>query len=313
MSFQGTIKMQPYFNVAVAVEGLYKAMKGMGCDKRKVLELIVNINNAQRQQLRQHYQMKYQKDLLHELKSELHGDFEDVILGLMEPPAKYDAQQLQKAMKGFGTREGILIDILCGRTNSEISAIKNEYQIEFGKFLETDIIGDTSGDFQTLLISLINAKRDYTYSVNQNKAIEDAKRLKETGDKELFREIFTTQNFAQLHRMCSEYEAVNGETIQSTIQRVFHGDAKDAYSHMVECIIDRVQLCAKILHDAMKAHGVGTKDATLIRIIISRSEIDLENIKTEFQRMYNDSVINWVKGDTHGAYKDALIAILNGN
>lgn len=40
----------------------------------------------------------YGKDLISELKSELSGDFEDLILALMEPPAKYDAAQLRKAM-----------------------------------------------------------------------------------------------------------------------------------------------------------------------------------------------------------------------
>lgn len=40
----------------------------------------------------------YGKDLISDLKSELSGDFEDLILALMEPPAKYDALQMRKAM-----------------------------------------------------------------------------------------------------------------------------------------------------------------------------------------------------------------------
>lgn len=41
----------------------------------------------------------YGKDLISNLKSELSGDFEDLILALMETPARYDAQQLRKAMQ----------------------------------------------------------------------------------------------------------------------------------------------------------------------------------------------------------------------
>lgn len=50
-------------------------------------------------QIRTPYRIKYGKELIDELKKELSGDLEDVIIGLMETPTKYDAMQLQKAMK----------------------------------------------------------------------------------------------------------------------------------------------------------------------------------------------------------------------
>jgi annexin A7/11 len=52
----------------------------------------------------------FKKDLLKDLKSELGGKCEDVILALMEDPAEYLAKQLHAAMDKIGTSEDILTE-----------------------------------------------------------------------------------------------------------------------------------------------------------------------------------------------------------
>lgn len=40
--------------------------------------------------------------------------------------------------------------------------------------------------------------------------------------------------------------------------------------------------------------GLGTNDRALIRVIVSRSEIDMVQIKEEFQRLYQKSLGDWI-------------------
>lgn len=49
----------------------------------------------------------------------------------------------------------------------------------------------------------------------------------------------------------------------------------------------------KELHEAID--GLGTDDSTLIRIIVSRSEIDLGSIKAEYERIYDRTLLSAVK------------------
>ncbi|PIO59117.1 hypothetical protein TELCIR_19430, partial [Teladorsagia circumcincta] len=73
--------------------------------------------------IRTPYKVRYGKDLENELRRELSGDLEDVILALMQTPTKRDVLDLHRAMKGFGTDEKVLIEILASRSNEEIRAI----------------------------------------------------------------------------------------------------------------------------------------------------------------------------------------------
>lgn len=129
-------------------------MKGFGTDEQAIIDCLGSRSNKQRQQILLSFKTAYGKDLIKDLKSELSGNFEKTILALMKTPVLFDVYEIKEAIKGVGTDEACLIEILASRSNEHIRELNRAYKAEFKKTLEEAIRSDTSGHFQRLLISL---------------------------------------------------------------------------------------------------------------------------------------------------------------
>jgi len=307
------------FNVTEDCEALHDAMKGMGTDEDLITGIITNRSNNQRQELKTTYAQMWGKDLEESLKSELGGNYEDVVLAMFKKPDEYDASQLRKAMKGLGTKESVLVEIMCTRTNEEIENIKAAYQTLYDRELVEDLDEDTSGWFGRLMYSLAQGHRGggEEEEVDESKAYEDAEALLEGGeecwgtDESRFNVILASRSFEQLRLTFDKYEELSEKNIEDLIKSEMSGDIEDAMVAIVRAVRSTPRYFAKKLYKSMK--GAGTDDETLIRVMVSRSEIDMLEIKEHFERDYEKTLESFIEDDCTGDYKICVLLLAFGN
>lgn len=330
-------------------EYLRKAMKGLGTDESIITHIVSTRCNAQRQDLKKQFKTMYGRDLIADIKSELSGDYKDAILACFVSPAYYDAWCIKKAIYGLGTDEEALIEIFMTRTNQQIQEMRAVYgevarpdKKTRGTIVEDDIKGDTSGDFKRLLISAAQGNRyeisrdevegaveeiknangdgtgmfevNYSKLCDMKKAKNDAMRLFKAGedrwgtDEETFNIIFSTRHFYQLRETYNQYVKLTQADIRNAVDGETSGNFRRGLKAIVECVQNRPRYFAKKLMKSMK--GLGTDEETLIRIVASRAEIDMVQIKQEFLHMTKKTLWRYIKEDTSFNFKHILQALV---
>ncbi|TNM85793.1 hypothetical protein fugu_008064 [Takifugu bimaculatus] len=297
MANRGSVKPSGNFNSSADAEVLYKAMKGLGTDEDAILQLLTARSNVQRQEIKAAYKTLFGKDLVDNLKSELGGKFETLIVGLMTPPIMYDAKSLRDAIKGAGTDEKVLVEILASRTPEVVNAIKAAYKKEYDHDLEEDVSGRRG--------------------IHQESIEADAQVLFKAGeekfgtDEQTFVTILGNRSAEHLRKVFDAYTKMAGYEMEESIKRETSGSLEDLLLAVVKCARSVPAYFAETLYYAMK--GAGTDDNTLIRVMVSRSEVDMLDIRAAFRRMFACSLHSMIKGDTGGDYRKALLLLCGGD
>ena len=296
-------------------DALKKAFKGLGCDKKTVVDITVNRTNAQRMQIRDAYKAAYGRDLMKDLKSELHGHLEDAVMALFTDPIEFDADELRGAMKGLGTNEDTLIEIIASRPPHVLRLIIDKFKEKYKRDLEKDVKSETSGTLRKLLIALLQCSRGTNTNPNQVQCAEIAQEIYKAGEKKLgtdesvFNKYFCTLSPHELAAVSREYHKLTGHTILQAIDKEFSGDSKKTLKTIVYATLSPSEYFATRVKDAIK--GLGTKDHLLIRVLVSRSETDMPQIKQYYRQLYGKDMVADVKSDVSGDYQNLLVQLIS--
>ena len=284
-------------------------------NKPQIIQIVTNRTNQQRLLIKDSYYKLFNRDLMSDLKSDLSGNFGDAVMALFYHPVDYDCYQLRKAVKGLGTNEDALIEILTTRDPNRISQIIKRYSMIFeGRNVIDDIKDDTSGDFRKILLNLLSENRYNNNTVNKEECEQIARNLfdiiqKKKGiDIQMLIALFTQKSQIEFQLISQYYYKLSGETIMQLVEKVYSGDLKKCLKGIIYALLSPSEYFANKINKAIS--GLGTNDDMLIRIIVSREEIDLYRIKRYYKQIYKKDIIDDIKNDTSGDYSNLLVALL---
>ncbi|KAM5192078.1 annexin A1-like isoform 1-T2 [Mantella aurantiaca] len=312
----GGLQGAPSYDASADAAALDKAIKAKGVDEATITNILTKRNNAQRQAIKASYQSLTGKPLEEALKKALSGHYEEVVLALLKTPAEYDAEELKHATKGLGTDEDTLIEILVSRSNKEIRDIKVAYKEKYKNELAKDITSDTSGHFQKALLALLEGARNEDTRVNDELVDNDARALFEAGEQKkkadvpVLISILTSRNYLHLQKVFQKYTKYSKHDVSKALDLELKGDIEKLLTATVKCATYRPAFFAERLNLSMK--GSGTRDKILIRIIVSRSEIEMNEIREQYKRMYNTSLRQSILDETKGDYENILLTLVGG-
>lgn len=105
--------------------------------------------------------------------------------------------------------------------------------------------------------------------------------------------ILCQRNYNQLRLIFDEYKRITGHDIEHAIKNEFSGDSEEALLAIIRSVRNQAAFFAKKLNESMK--GLGTIDRQLIRIVVTRSEIDMGEIKQQYAAKYGETLAAAIK------------------
>ncbi|KAJ5679247.1 annexin ANXC3.2 [Penicillium macrosclerotiorum] len=285
-------------------DALRKAMKGFGTDEKVLIQVLSSLDPLQMAAVRDTYSKHLKRDLYNDVKSETGSFFGDALLAIIEGPLQYDISCVHEAVDGVGTKEWLLNDVLLGRSNTDLLAIKDGYRRRYGRDLSKDVEDDLSQDGDPLQRGAplhaargVRSIHNATVGRMQNNVIEVCGIFARSSDNELrainkgFRDRYNTH-------------------LEKHLDKEFSGHMEDALLHMLRTAIDPGMRDAILLDECMK--GMGTKDERLaVRVVrLHWNPQHKAKVKEGYRRLFKTDLIQRIKEETSGDFERLLVALL---
>ena len=280
-------------------------------DEETIVSILSTTSNLDRQIIRLFYKKKFPNLIQKDIQTQLSGDFGKLVLNLFDLPYEYDARELHRSLTSFSKDEKAIIEIIITRPRSHLILVQKIYKKFYNVSLKNDILNLSDKTFSEFLITILASNRPSGLTIKPNDAYNIAKDIIKNGVKQygknvnLFKQLFVDRSREDLIMISRAFYDLYKKNLYDVIDNEISGTNKKLIKDILFGLITPAQWFAKKAYKAMK--GAGTDDKTLIRVIVSRAEIDMEDIRDYYFRDRNTDLRNDIDGDCSGAYGQLLM------
>ena len=290
---------------------LHEALFNSKKKEKEVIEIISNTDLPTRLSIAQYYETAYGNKLQDDLNKKLSSKFRDLVIDLFLSPTDLDVEIIKRAVKGFGVTEVPIVEILTSRPKWMIDDLKVAYKNNTGKELSQDLEKKFSGNLRRNILTLLNADRSNNTQPNKSECENDSEILKKNkesswfDDQKIFDNIFAKKSPEELVIIARYYFKKTGTALCDVINKKFSGKNKNVMNEILYNIINPSEMFADKINSALK--GLGTDTNTLNRILATRNEIDMIDIREIYFIKYNKKLVDAIKSDTSGDYQTLCV------
>lgn len=224
---------------------------------------------------------------------------------------RHDAEVLRKAMKGFGTDEQAIIDVLANRTNAQRQVISEAYKTDFGRDLVDDLKSELSGNFEDAIKALMTPTVEYL-TKQIHKAVSGI-----GTDEDSLVEILVTCNNQQIKDLDECYQRLYEKNLEDALTSDTSGHFRRLLVSL--CSANRDENAAVrrdlVVEDAQSLFEAGenkwgTDESVFNKIFATRSRNHLKAVFEEYLRQTGNTIEHSIENETSDDLQMGLLSIV---
>ncbi|XP_078055785.1 annexin A4-like isoform X2 [Mustelus asterias] len=225
--------------------------------------------------------------------------------------AYHDAENLRNAMKGLGTNEDEIIDILTSRASLQRQQIIEAFKSSYDQSLIEELKSELGGHFESVIEGLMLTPGKFD-------AKEISHAMEGAGtDEHVLIEILASRTNKQIWDLIESYQSENASSLKEDLKCENSGDFEELLVSLLKgkrdenCRADEslANQDAKGLFAAGEDKW-GTDETTFIKVFCRRNFAHLRKVFEEYYQITNKDIEDTIKDEMSGTFQMGMLALV---